>query len=311
MALSSRTERAPVAAARPPKWRIWMLAARPQTLPAAIVPVLVGTAAAYAGGAWRPAAAAAALVSALFLQIGTNIANDLFDFQRGADTAERTGPVRVTQAGLLTPAEVRRGMWLSFALAFAVGLYLVYVGGWPILAIGLASIACGLWYTAGPYPLAYHGLGDVFAFVFFGIVAVNGTYFVHTGSLAPVAFWASLPVAALVTAILVVNNYRDLETDRRANKRTLAVRLGRRATQVQYLLLLVTAYLVPAYLWLVQGYAWGWLPLCSAPLAARLWSRFVAGHGAALNPVLKGTGKLHLVHGVLIALSFVAGAPRG
>ena len=292
-----------------PRWRIWLLAARPQTLPAAVVPVVVGSAAAYASGAWRPGAAFAALISALLVQIGTNMANDLFDFERGADTQERTGPLRVTQAGLLTPAQMRRGTLATFAAAFAVGLYLVYLGGWPILAIGLAAILCGVAYTGGPFPLAYHGLGDLFAFVFFGPVAVAGTYYVHTGRLAPAAFWAALPVACLVTAILVVNNYRDLETDKKANKRTLAVRLGPRATRAEYALLLGGAYAVPFYLWLASGAAWGWLPLLSAPFAVRLWRRLRSERGAALNPVLKGTGQLLLLHGLLLALGLILSDP--
>ena len=203
-----------------------MMAARIPTLPAAVTPVLVGTAAAWSHGHFRPGVLIAALISSILIQVGTNFANDLFDFKKGADTEKRMGPVRVTQAGLLTPRQVERGMWLTFALAVVAGLYLIYVGGWPVLAIGLASIAAGLVLPGGPWPLAYHGLGDVFTFIFFGVVAVCGTYYVHTGSLNTVAHRHIIACGYDCTAILVANNLRDIETDRLAGKRTLAVRLG-------------------------------------------------------------------------------------
>lgn len=290
-----------------PKWRSWLLAARPATLPAAFVPVCVGSGAAYSLGHFRFSAFLAAFISALFIQIGTNIANDLFDFKRGADTTERLGPTRVTQAGLLSPQEVAVGMWVSFGIAFFTGLYLVWLGGWPILAIGLISIVCGIAYTAGPFPLAYNGLGDVFSFLFFGVIAVGGTYYVHALQWNGLAFWVSLPVALLVTAILVVNNYRDLETDRKANKRTLAVRLGARATRWQFALLIMGAYGLAVGLWITTDFQLMWLPVITLPLGIRLVRSLFTLQGSALNAVLKGTGQLHLFFGLLLTAALVWG----
>lgn len=289
-----------------PRWRIWLMAARIPTLSAAVTPVLVGSAAAWSYGGFRPLVMLAALVSALLIQIGSNLANDLFDFKKGADTEKRLGPVRVTQAGLLTPQQVERGMWVTFSLAFLAGLYLVAVGGWPILAVGLISIAAAVLYTGGPWPLAYHGLGDVFVFIFFGVVAVCGTFYVHTGTIDTVALLASLPVGMIVTAILVANNLRDIETDRQAGKRTLAVRLGARATKGQYIVLLSLAYLMT--LWMgVQGWASSlyWLPWLTLPLAVRLVRIILTQTGRDLIPALKGTGALHLLFGLLFAASLL------
>lgn len=290
-----------------------MLAARPRTLPAAVVPVVVGSATAVAVRAqFHWGAFFAALIASLFIQIGTNFANDLFDFKRGADTEERLGPVRVTNAGLLTPAEVGRGTAVVFAVAFVVGMYLVYLGGWPIFVIGLASILFGLLYTAGPWPLAYHGLGDLFSFLFFGLVAVLGTHYVHTGGvygggLDALAWWAALPVGLLVTAILVVNNLRDIPTDAVSGKRTLAVRLGDKNTRRQYVLFVAGAYVVPPLLLLTKmaGPA-VLLPLLTIVSAWRL-VRIVAGgaQGARLNDVLAGTGQLHLLYGLLLAVGLL------
>lgn len=289
---------------KPGPLKVWLLAARLPTLPAAVVPVLVGSATAVAvRQQFHAGAFIAALVASLLIQIGTNFANDLFDFKRGADTAERTGPVRVTNAGLLTPSQVARGTVVVFGLAFLIGMYLVHLGGWPILAIGIASIACGVLYTAGPWPLAYHGLGDVFTFLFFGVVAVVGTHYVHTGEVDGLALLASIPVGLLVTAILVVNNLRDIPTDREAGKRTLAVRLGERGTQWQYVLFVVGAYVVPPMLWF-SGAAGAavWLPWISVVLAFALVKTVMGGaRGPALNPVLAGTGRLHLIYGLLWA----------
>mgnify|MGYP001034158726 CR=1 FL=1 len=288
---------------RPAGWRVWIVAARMPTLVAAVSPVLVGTAAGAREGGFRPVPFLAALVAALLIQVGTNYANDLFDFLKGADTPERTGPLRVTARGLVTPAQMRWAVALAFGSAVLVGLYLVWVGGWPILLVGLFSIACGLLYTAGPWPLAYLGLGDLFVFVFFGAVAVTGSAYLQAGHLVPLALVASFPVGLLVTNILVVNNLRDIPTDRAAGKRTLAVRLGDRATRLQYVLFLAIAYTVPPLLWLAglagPGVLLSWLSL---PLAWRLGRTVLAGAaGPSLNPVLKRTGQLLLLYSVLLA----------
>jgi 1,4-dihydroxy-2-naphthoate octaprenyltransferase len=211
-------------ASAPARWRAWMLAIRVPTLSAAVVPVLVGSAIAARDNRFSSLIFIVVMCAALLIQIGTNLTNDLFDFQKGADTGTRLGPVRVVQAGLLSQREVAAGSALSFGLAILLGLYLAAVGGWPIVAIGLAAVASGIAYTGGPWPLGYHGLGDVFVFVFFGVVAVVGTFYLQSGNVTGAALIASLPVAMLVTAILVVNNLRDIDTDRLAGKRTLAVR---------------------------------------------------------------------------------------
>ncbi|BAS28263.1 1,4-dihydroxy-2-naphthoate prenyltransferase [Limnochorda pilosa] len=269
--------------------------------------MIVASAAALGEGRFRPVVLLAALVAALLIQIGANLANDLFDFKRGADTTERTGPVRVTQAGLLSEREVAAGTAVTLGLAFLVGLYLVWAGGWPILAVGMASIAGAILYTGGPWPLGYHGLGDLFVFIFFGLVAVVTTYYLHTGEAGAVAFTLALPVAFIVTDILVVNNLRDIATDRAAGKRTVAVRIGARATRIQYVLFLAGAYAVPLALGLTgrMGSLF-WLPLLSLPLAYRL-SRTVLGgsEGPDLNRVLKGTGQLHLLFAILLGLALV------
>lgn len=291
----------------PGKARAWLMASRPATLPAAVTPVLVGTAVAVHAGHFRALPFLAALISAMLIQIGTNFANDLFDFHKGADTHARLGPTRVTQSGLISPAGVTRAMILTFGASALVGLYLVVVGGLPILLVGLASIAAGILYTGGPWPLGYHGLGDIFVFVFFGLIAVTGTYYVQALSLSGVAVAASIPVGLLVTAILVVNNVRDMETDRLAGKNTLAVRLGRPATRVQYALCVGGAYVFPLALWLAHVTSWlFWLPWLTAPIAYGL-IRTVATRedGPTLNGALRGTGRLHLLFGVLFAISLL------
>lgn len=292
--------------ARPPALSSWLLAARPKTLSAASVPVFVGTACSYAQGSLRLGPAAAALLGALLLQIGANFANDVFDFEKGADTAERLGPTRAVQAGLITPAAMRRGMYLVFALALVVGVYLTLVSGPIILAIGIVSILSAIAYTGGPYPLGYNGLGDLFVFGFFGVVAVCGTVFVQVGSVPALALWCSLPVGALATAILVVNNLRDQETDARAGKRTLAVRWGKRAAIYEYALLVALAYAVPAFLATSSlGARFVLLPLLTLPLARRLVRAVATETGRALNARLAGTAQLLLLFGVLFSLGLV------
>lgn len=287
----------------------WLMAIRPATLTAAAAPVLVGTAVAHAVGGFRPLPALAALAGALLLQIGANLANDLFDFQKGADTADRLGPTRVVQAGLISPAAVRNAMAFTFGLAFLVGVYLVWVAGPVIVVIGLLSIAAAIAYTGGPYPLGYNGLGDIAVFVFFGLAAVCGTTFVQAGYVPALAWVTSLPMGALATAILVVNNVRDLETDAAAGKRTLAVRLGRGGAVLEYAALLMSAYAVPLLLVLggrLSGLAL--LPLATAPLAAVLFRRLRDQRGRALNPALAGTARLLFLFGALFALGITLGA---
>ena len=293
--------------AAPAGWRVWMLAIRVPTLSAAVVPVLVGSAIAARDHRFSPLIFIVVMCAALLIQIGTNLTNDLFDFQKGADTGERLGPVRVVQAGLLSQREVVAGSALSFGLALLLGLYLAAVGGWPIVAIGLAAVVSGIAYTGGPWPLGYHGLGDVFVFLFFGVVAVVGTFYLQSGSVTGAALIASLPVAMLVTAILVVNNLRDIDTDRQAGKLTLAVRFGREATQLQYSILVLGAYLVAAAIWLGgANSAWAMLPWLTLPfglgLVREVWRD---ERGAALNRTLKRSAGLHLVFGILLAASFV------
>lgn len=279
-----------------------MSAARPKTLAAGVVPVLVGAGAAAGAGDMRVPPIAAALVCSVLLQVGTNLANDVFDFEKGADTAARLGPVRATQAGWVTPAQMRAAMVLVFGLAVALGAYLVAVGGWPILVIGVLAVASGVAYTGGPFPLGYHGLGDVFVFVFFGLVAVAGTAYVGGGGAAPLALLAGVPVGALATAILVVNNLRDRATDALVGKRTLAVRFGEPFARREYAILIGAAYLCLPMLVAAGAGLPALAPLASLPLARRTWRKFAAADGAALNPLLADTGRLLAVFGALLAL---------
>ena len=291
---------------RPGSARAWVLAARPATLTAAFVPVAVGTAVAYATGGLRIGPALAALFGAFMIQIATNFANDVFDHEKGADTEERLGPTRAVQAGLLGAKAVRMGMLVSIALAVLAGLYLTAVGGWPIVVIGVLSVLSGVAYTGGPYPLGYHGLGDVFVMLFFGFVAVCGTVFVQTGSVPPLAWLASVPVGALATAVLVVNNVRDRETDVKAGKRTLAVRFGRRAGVGEYIALFVLAYASPAVAYLqMQRSAWVFLPVLTLPIAIGLVRTLATKEGKPLNACLANTAKLLLFYGVLFSVGLV------
>ena len=284
--------------------RAWLLASRPQTLTAAVVPVAVGTACAIAAASFRLGPALAALFGAMLIQIGTNFANDVFDYEQGADTENRLGPLRATQAGLLTPPQMKSGMALSFGLATICGVYLTAVAGWPVVAIGIASVLSGIAYTGGPYPLGYNGLGDLFVMIFFGFVAVCGTAFVQVGAVPGLAWWAAIPVGALATAILVVNNVRDRETDAECGKRTLAVRLGRRAALAEYGLLVASAYGVPIFL-AASGRSgvYALLPVASLPLALGLWRDLTRAHdGPSHNRCLVRTAQLLLVYGLLFTI---------
>jgi len=284
----------------------WVLAARPKTLPAAAAPVMVGAALAAFRGGFAPGPATAALLGALLIQIATNLANDYFDFVKGADTEERVGPTRVTQAGLIAPSTVRAAMLGTLGAALLVGVYLVAVGGWPIIWIGAASLVCAVAYTGGPFPLAYHGLGDLFVFVFFGLIAVAGTVYVQTGIFPAEAWLAGTGIGAMSTAILVVNNLRDIDTDTRAGKRTMAVRLGRRGTQVEYAALWGLAAAVPIlgivrYDWpALTLVAWAGF-LVALPALRRVWMH---RQPAELLPALASTAAGLLVYAVGLTLGF-------
>jgi len=283
--------------------RAWIVAARPATLAAAFAPVAVGTACAWRVGGFRWDAALAALLGAFLIQIATNFANDMFDFQKGADTHERLGPTRAAQAGLLTVGQLRRGIITAFGMALVTGIYLTWIAGTAVVVIGLASIAAGLAYTGGPFPLAYNGLGDVFVMAFFGFVAVCGTAFVQALFVPEIAWAASVPIGALATAILAVNNVRDFEGDALAGKTTLVVRFGRKGGVREYAALLFAAYSMPVVMVLLDWTsAWVCLPLLTIPWAARMFRSVVNERGVALNRTLGGTAKLLSVFGVLFAI---------
>lgn len=284
---------------------VWLEAARPRTLPAALAPVCVGTALAARQDALIWPAAAACLGFALLVQIGTNFANDYYDFLKGADTAERVGPRRAVASGLIAPGVMRAAMLGVFAAAFAVGLTLLVYGGWPLLVIGVASILCGVAYTGGPYPLAYHGLGDVFVLVFFGFVAVGATAFVQTGSLTAAAVVAGAAVGGLAANILVVNNYRDVETDAKANKRTLVVKWGRGYARRQFAAAHGVAALAPlvlAGLGSLNAHAAGGLAGVAAVAGFRQAGRLRKAQTPAECIALLGeTGRWLAVYGILLS----------
>ena len=288
-----------------PVWSVWIEATRPKTLPAAVAPVLVGTALAAHGGSADYAAAGLCLLFALLIQIGTNFANDYYDFIQGADSASRVGPRRAVAAGLVRPEVMKRAMVAVFALAFAVGLGLIAWGGPGLIVIGVASIACGVAYTGGPFPLGYNGLGDLFVFVFFGLVAVGATFFVQTGEVTVDAILAAIPIGLLAANILVVNNYRDVETDRAAGKRTLVVRFGRGAARAQFDASLVVALAMPFVFW-ARGFSpWVLAPLLLAPVAWRQARRLKASETPAeLIALLGDTGKLVAGYAVLMSGGF-------
>jgi 1,4-dihydroxy-2-naphthoate polyprenyltransferase len=287
--------------------RIWLMAARPRTLPAAIAPVLVGTALAMTVVDLRVGGFVAALLGAIFIQVGTNLSNDYSDARRGADTEDRLGPVRVTAGGLVPPKRVLVATYVTFALAVLCGVYLVYLAGPILLAIGAASILAGVLYTGGPRPYGYEGLGEVFVFLFFGLVAVTGSYFVQTEEVSWEAFALAVPVGLLAAAILVVNNVRDLETDRRAGKRTLAVRLGRPRTRTVFGLMVYGAFLTAPVPWIAGSLSpWLLLPLVLLPAAVEL-VRMVRTHtdGPTLNDALARTGLLQLGFCILLSVGLL------
>ncbi|HEX2104193.1 MAG TPA: 1,4-dihydroxy-2-naphthoate polyprenyltransferase [Solirubrobacteraceae bacterium] len=287
--------------------RIWLMAARPRTLPAAIAPVLVGTALAMTVVDLRVGGFVAALLGAILIQVGTNLSNDYSDARRGADTEDRLGPVRVTAGGLVPPKRVLVATYVTFALAVLCGVYLVYLAGPILLAIGAASILAGVLYTGGPRPYGYEGLGEVFVFLFFGLVAVAGSYYVQTEEVTWEAFALAVPVGLLAAAILVVNNVRDLETDRRAGKRTLAVRLGRPRARTIFGLMVYGAFLTAPIPWIAGSLSpWLLLPLVLLPPAVEL-VRMVRTHtdGATLNEALGRTGLLQLGFCILLSVGLL------
>jgi len=290
-------------------WHIWLMAARPRTLPAAAAPVLVGTALAGTLGTFKPLTFAATLLGALFIQIGTNLSNDYSDARRGADTEDRLGPVRVTAGGLVPPRQVLIATYVAFGLAVLVGAYLIVTAGWQLLLVGVASILAGVLYTGGPRPYGYEGLGELFVFLFFGVVAVTGTYFCQREELTWESFVLAVPVGLLAAALLMVNNTRDLETDRRAGKRTLAVRLGRPRARNVYAAMVYLAFATAPLAWVLGGRglsAWLLLPWLAVPLAAPV-VRIVRNRvdGPALNGALARTGMLQLVFCVLLSVGLL------
>jgi 1,4-dihydroxy-2-naphthoate octaprenyltransferase len=281
-------------------WNAWMMAIRPRTLPAAAAGVVMGAALSWRDGYFRIDAVLVCLFTALLLQIGSNLANDVFDFERGTDTAERLGPTRVTQAGMLTPKQVKVGMAVVFGLATLSGLYLAWLGGWLIIILGIAAIVSAVAYTGGPFPIGYYGLGDIFVFIFFGLASVAGTYYIQAGFVTPAVWWMTIPPGLIVTAILVVNNLRDLESDRKAGKHTMAVRLGEKGTKIQFLICVAVAYLILLPVAWVGMIPWStllaWLSLPIAMQAARV---VLAQKGHPLNAALAKTGQTALVFSLL------------
>lgn len=288
------------------KFHAWILAARPKTLPAAIAPVLVGTALAYREDSFNEAAALMALVCSMLLQIGANFVNDLYDFLSGSDTDKRHGPTRMVANKIISVKEMKAGITVIFSAAFLLGMYLVYIGGAPIFIIGALSIIAGIGYTAGPYPLAYNGLGDVFVFIFFGFVGTVGSFYVQTLKVTPLAFWASVPVGALVTNILVVNNYRDIDEDRENGKNTLAVKFGRTFTRVQYISFMILSYITPALVYFTfKRTAWVFLPILTFPIGLKLIKMIFNYEGKQLNDTLALTAKLSAIYGFLFAIGLI------
>ncbi len=289
-----------------PKYQAWLLASRPKTLPAAVSPVIIGSAVAFAEHSFRFGPALAAFLGALLLQIGANLANDVFDFEKGADQHDRLGPMRVTQAGLLSPIAVKTGMWLVFGLATICGIYMTLVSGWFILLIGVLAILAAIAYTGGPFPYGYKGLGEIFVFIFFGFAAVCGTYYAQTKTISQLAVLSSIPVGLLIVAILVVNNVRDYESDKSANKRTLAVRFGLEWARQEFVSIVILAFVIVVLL-SISDIATPWLLLTwlSLPLVFSSSSSVLNQRGKILNKTLAGTGQLTLVFSLLYAVGLM------
>ncbi len=286
--------------------KIWLMASRPKTLAAAIAPVIIGSAMAFQSGGFHIRAALAALFGAVMIQIGTNFANDYFDYKSGADDNDRLGPTRATQAGLVAPSTMKTATAVAFGLAFAAGIYLVWRGGWPIVAIGLFSIAFGVLYTAGPFPLAYTGLADPFVLLFFGPVAVGGTYYVQTLQINPTVILIGLAPGLFSVAILTVNNLRDIKSDRLAGRKTLPVRFGVRFARYEYLLSILIAALLPTIICTItrrQFYS-ALALLILLPAIGSIRKVFTVD-GVVLNDVLAATGRLLLLFSLIFSIGWI------
>ncbi len=286
--------------------KIWPIAFRPKTLSASVAPVLLGTAMAAADGVADWPTALVALFGALSIQIGTNLANDYFDFKKGADTAERIGPLRVTQAGLISPGAMKCAIVLTFGLAALAAVALIIQAGWPIVVIAVLSILSGIFYTAGPRPLGYVGLGEIFVLIFFGPVAVGGTYYVQSLEIHSAVILAGIPLGLLSAAILAVNNLRDIETDRKSGKQTLAVRFGKDFAKIEYLVFVIAAALLPILIYgMAQDHRW----ILAAPVILLLavpgiHAVFTKSDGPALNKTLAYTGVILLVYSIIFAIGW-------
>lgn len=288
------------------KFQCWILASRPRTLPAALVPVMVGSALAVYHGIFFPAYSIVALLCSILIQIGTNFTNDLYDYLKGTDTEERKGPLRVLASGLISVKEMKWGIFLVFFTAFLLGLYLVYSVGLMILWIGIFSIIAGLAYTAGPFPLAYNGLGDLFVFIFFGIVGTVGTYYLHAQQFTSLSFLISLPVGALITNILIVNNYRDIDEDKTAGKNTLAVLLGKDFSRYEYVFFILVSFFIPFLLHFKYDFnIWIFLPYITLPIAITLVKMIYALTGAQLNKTLELSAKFSALYGLLLSIGII------
>lgn len=297
------------AAERPLKLQIWLLAARPRTLPAAVAPIVVGTAVAVRENAFVWWVALLALVTALLLQVAANFANDAIDAKKGSDTADRTGPTRITAAGYVTYKQVMNATWITLIVAACTGIPLLIRGGWPFVALGIASLICAVAYTGGPFPISYLGLGEIFVFLFFGLIAVSGTAFLQTGELTALSLAASIPPGAMIVGILIINNYRDREQDEKVNKRTVAVRIGPEKTRIEYYVMLALTAFSPFLFWALGWLnAWALLTVLSWPMFRDLIRQVQTLQGPPLNKTLGLTGKTALVHSVLLGLAFVLSA---
>ena len=288
------------------KLNSWLLASRPKTLLAGVIPVLVGSALAISQGKFFLIYSIVALACSVLIQIGTNFTNDLYDFLKGADNEKRKGPTRVLVSGLISVKEMKIGITLVFGLSFLLGLNLVYSTNILILWVGVISILAGIIYTAGPFPLAYNGLGDLFVFIFFGIVGTMGTFYLHTQEISLLAFVVSIPVGALTTNILIVNNYRDIEEDRAANKKTLAVLLGKIFTRWQFVVLLLLCYAVSVFLFISFNFSlWIFLPYTTFPITFVLIKMLYTFKGEELNKTLELTAKFAGLYGLLFSIGLV------